>query len=187
MTLADPADVTDLLVRVRAGDPRSAEQLFQATYEDLRDLARQRLRNARRNTLLDTTGLVHEWYVRFAAARHLQLEDRKHFLRYAGRAMRNIIVDFARRRSAERRGGPHERETLGENTPAVDESDEKLLIVHEALDELAKLSPRMAEVVTMRYFAGLTDAEIGEALEVTERTARRDWVKARLWLAKALE
>jgi RNA polymerase sigma factor (TIGR02999 family) len=184
--MPDSADLSILLERVRSGDAEAAERLFEVTYQELRELARRRLRGARRNTLLDTTGLVHEWYVRFSGVRGLRLEDRKQFLRYAGRAMHNIIVDFARRRSADRRGGPAERETLEPEQLAASRADEKVLGVHRALEELSGLSPRMAEVVSLRYFAGLTDAEIGEALDVTDRTARRDWEKARLWLAKAL-
>jgi RNA polymerase sigma factor (TIGR02999 family) len=181
------ADLTDLLRRAQQGDPEAADALFAATYRELRRLARARLRAGGRSTLLDTTSLVHESYLRFVAARSLQLEDRVHFMRYAGRVMRSVIVDFIRRRQAGRRGGgvAHVHLTLGGvEGPATGESE--ILRVHEALEELARLDARMAQVVEMRYFGGLTETEIAESLAVTDRTVRRDWEKARLWLAQAL-
>lgn len=181
------ADLTDLIHRAQAGDARAADALFQATYPELRKLARARLRTGGRNTLLDTTSLVHEWYTRFARGNGVRLEDRVHFLRYASRAMRAVIVDFARRRRAERRGGGGPR--VGLTTAAGDvpaSGAEEILRVNEALEELARLDSRMAQVVELRYFGGLTEVEIAEALGVADRTVRRDWERARLWLAEAL-
>jgi RNA polymerase sigma factor (TIGR02999 family) len=136
--------------------------------------------------LLDTTALVHEWYLRFVSARRVQLEDRAHFMRYAGRAMRSVIVDFARRRNAGRRGGAQDHITLRTDHGAG-AGEAEILRVHEALGALEKLDARMASVVELRYFGGLSEAEIAEALAVTERTVRRDWQKARLWLAESLK
>lgn len=180
-------ELTELIHRAQQGDARAADALFTATYPQLRRLARARLRGGGRNTLLDTTSLVHEWYVRFVRAGGARIEDRLHFMRYAGRAMRAVIVDFARRRSAERRGGHAPRASLttdGVAGPAADA--EEILGVHEALGELAALDPRMVQVVELRYFVGLTEPEIAQVLGVTERTVRRDWEKARLWLAEVL-
>lgn len=150
-------------------------------------MARARLRAGGRNTLLDTSSLVHESYLRFAGAWHLQLRDRSHFMRWAGRVMRSVIVDFARRRLAARRGGDMTRLTL---TTALDSQalhgEAEIVRVHEALDEMALHDPRMAAIVEMRYFAGMTETEIAEAVGVGERTVRRDWEKARLFLREAL-
>lgn len=136
--------------------------------------------------MLDTSSLVNEWYLRFAEAKGAELQDRIHFMRYASRVMRSVIVDFARRRLAQRRGGRAPHFTL-QVRDVGNAGEAEIVRVHEALEELSKLDPRMAQVVEMRYFAGLNEREIAEALDVAERTVRRDWEKARLWLARALE
>lgn len=182
------ASLTELIERALGGDGEAADALFAATYDDLRKLARNRLRAGGRNTLLDTSSLVHESYLRFVGARRLRLEDRAHFVHWAGRVMRSVIVDFARRRRAQRRGAGASRATLTVQLAAdhCAPADE-ILRVHEALERLAALDPRMAQVVEMRYFGGLTEPEIALALGVTDRTVRRDWEKARLLLRDALE
>jgi len=163
------------------------DALFQATYRELRQVAHARLSRGARPGLLDTTALVHEWFLRFSRARPLQLEDRRHFLRYAARAMRAIIVDFARERSATRRDGEAAREDFLLVGPGMArQAPEEILAMHQALERLAALDARMAEVVELRYFGGLTEVETAEALGVTDRTVRRHWEKARLWLAEAL-
>jgi len=167
--------------------PDGVDALFASAYQDLRKLARMRLRGGGRNTVLDTTSLVHESYLRLSRTGQLRVEDRTHFLRYASRAMRSVIVDLVRQRQAERRGGAAEHVTLTTRAGAGGQAGERqILRVHEAVGELARHDPRMAQVVEMRYFGGLTEAEIAEALDVTDRTVRRDWEKARLWLAEAL-
>ena len=180
--------LTDLIHLASGGDADATERLFAATYPELRKLARLRLRAGGRQTLLDTASLVHESYLRFAAAGQLRLEDRVHFLRWAAKVMRSIIVDFARRRAAMRRGGDRIKITW---TPDLDHaepaSEDDIVRVHEALEELATVDPRMAQVVEMRYFAGMLDTEIAEVLGITDRTVRRDWEKARLLLREALE
>ena len=170
------------------GDPNSTDVLFAAAYQELRKLARHRLRGGRRDTVLDTTSLVHESYLRLTAASRVCAEGRVHFLRYAACAMRSVIVDLVRQRESSRRGGVADRITLttgagvGANT-----GERQVLRVHEAINELTRYDARMAQVVEMRYFGGLTEREIAEALEVTDRTVRRDWEKARLWLSEALK
>lgn len=185
--MGESVDLTGLIRRAQAGDRQAVEALFEATYPELRRLARARLRSGGRNTLLDTSSLVHEWYVRFVESGRVRIEDRAHFMNYAGRAMRSVIVDFARRRKAARRGGGAVRESLSiasvDGAPA---GEEQILRVHEAVEELARLEPRMARVVELRYFAGLTEQEIASSLGLTDRTVRRDWEKARLFLAEAL-
>lgn len=161
---------------------------FAATYRELRQLARARLRSGGRNTILDTTALVHESYLRLSKANDIQFPDRARFLVYAGRAMRSIIVDFARQRLTDRRGGDVAHITY--TVQLADGSatgEQEILRVHEALEELARVDERMAKVVEMRYFGGLTEMEIAEALGVTDRTVRRDWEHARLFLADALK
>jgi RNA polymerase sigma factor (TIGR02999 family) len=157
-------------------------------YAELRALARSRLASGAKHTLLDTTGLVHESFLRLRQAGRLQLEDTDHFLAYAATTMRSVIVDFLRRRAAERRGGDLARVTL--DTSAGDElgrSDAEILDVHSALEKLAEIDERLVRVVEMRYFVGLTDVEIAKALDVTDRTVRRDWDRARLLLAEMLQ
>lgn len=174
------------------GNPQAAEgevdALFAAAYRELRQLARARLRAGGRNTLLDTTALVHESYLRLSKASDVLFPDRTRFLVYAGRAMRSIIVDFARQRLTDRRGGDVAHITytvqLSDGSAA---GEQEILRVHEALDTLAKVDERMAKVVELRYFGGLTETEIAEALGVTDRTVRRDWEQARLFLAAALK
>lgn len=180
-------DLTDLIRRAQQGDSQAADALFTATYQELRKLARVRLRSGGRDAVLDTTALVHESYLKLAEGRQVQLEDRLHFLRYAGRAMRSVIVDFARGRQADRRGGGAVHVPVTAETPDIASAGEEQIVrVDEALEELAKLDQRLAQVVEMRYFAGMTEAEIAQSLGVAERTVRRDWEKARLLLAQAL-
>ena len=169
-------------------EPPAVDALFDATYRDLRRLAHGRLRGGSRDTLLDTTALVHETYLRLAKAKEIEFPDRPRFLVYAGRVMRSIIVDFARQRLTDRRGGDAAHVTftfqLADGAVA---GEQEILRVHEALNELTKVDERMAKVVEMRYFAGMTEVEIAQALGITDRTVRRDWEHARLFLADALK
>ncbi len=167
--------------------PESVQALFPALYAELRRLARSRLASGGRHTLLDTSALVHEAFLRMQRNGELALKDREHFLAYAATTMRSIVIDFVRRRSAERRGGDVEHVTLDTRAAeSLGSSDEEILAVHDALETLAQVDPRLVRVVEMRYFAGLTDLEIGAALGVTDRTVRRDWERARLLLAQML-
>lgn len=153
-------------------------------YRSLRRMARARLRDGGRNTLLDTSALVHEAWMRMAAA---DVQDPGRWLAYASRTMRSVIVDLARRRQAERHGGQAFVVTWTEalQVRAAAPADE-VVRVHEALAELEALDPRLAQVVEMRYFGGLDDLQIAAALGVSDRTVRRDWDKARLLLGQAL-
>ena len=173
------------------GDAASpADEMFAETYRELRQLARARLRGGGRNTVLDTTALVHESYLRLSQSGQLQFPDRARFFAYASRVMRSIIVDMVRQRQTERYGGGVEHVTLTGDaieSAALPSEEHDIVRVHEALLELAKLDERMARVVEMRYFGGMTDQEVAEALQVTDRTVRRDWTQARLFLAEALK
>jgi RNA polymerase sigma factor (TIGR02999 family) len=181
-------DISALIARVNAGDAGARDALFTAAYGELRKLARSRLRDGGRNTVMDTTALVHESYLRFIQGGQLRSDDRRAFFAYASRVMRSVIIDAVRERQAERRGGDLARLTL--NTQIVDNlpaGEDELLRVNEALDALAQAEPRLAQVVEMRYFGGYTEVEIAETLGLTERTVRRDWDKARLLLGAMLK
>ena len=180
-------DITQLIERARGGDRGALDGLFEATYPELRRMAHARLSRNVRDTLMDTTVLVHECYMKFLGARRLVVDDRVHFLAYAATVMRSIIVDAARAARAARRGGDVSHVTLStEHGDSLAHGEEEIIDVDEALSELAKLDGRLAQVVEMRYFGGMTDGEIGVALGVSDRTVRRDWEKARLLLAHAL-
>lgn len=164
------------------------EQAFADAYPALRRLARARLRDGGRHTLLDTTALVHETYLKLSRQAGIAFPDRPRFLVYAGKAMRSIIVDWVRKRQTERAGGQVALLTLtGDLVDALPAEEAHILRVHEALQDMAQVDPRMAQVVELRYFGGLTDLEIAEALGVTDRTVRRDWEQARLFLLEALK
>jgi RNA polymerase sigma factor (TIGR02999 family) len=187
--MAEPGDDFAALLRAARGSDASADdQLFIAAYEDLRQLARSRLRRSAPLTLVSPTTLVHETYLRLLGAAAREFPDSRHFLAYAARAMRSIVVDLLRQRAALRHGGGVEHITwqtqVGNELPGA--GDAQALRVHEALHDLARVEPRLATVVELRYFGGLQDSEIADALDVTVRTVQRDWAKARLYLAAHL-
>jgi RNA polymerase sigma factor (TIGR02999 family) len=180
--------ITLLIERANLGDNEALNRIFTALYPELHNLARSRLRRTMPFTLLDTTALLHESYLRLVKLGQLKVENRAHFLAYAARTMRSIVVDFARSRLADRRGGGVQDLVLDtEIASGVHAPEEEIVRVHDALIELAQVDERLVRVVEMRYFGGLTEEEIGSALGVTERTVRRDWEKARLLLAIALK
>ncbi len=164
-----------------------ARELFSLLYRELRDLAHSRLKRHEPITLLDTTSLVHETYLRVAKAGKLDIADRSKFLAYSAHVMRSIVVDFVRQRRAERRGGDQARESLDTDQPGPARAEDEIIRVNDALEDLAKIDDRLVKVVEMRYFAGFADEEIAVALGVTERTVRRDWQKARLLLSLSLQ
>ena len=164
-----------------------ADTMFAETYRELRRLAHARLRSGGRNTVLDTTALVHETFLKLSANAAVKFPDRPRFLVYAGRVMRSVIVDLARQRATDRRGGEAVHLTFTTQLADHAAGAEEIVRVHEALAALEKVDARMAQVVELRYFGGLTEAEIAEALGVTDRTVRRDWEQARLFLADALK
>lgn len=157
------------------------DALWASTYGELRQLARQRLRLSGAGALLDTVGLVHDAWLRMAAQRDLPVDGRRQFFAYCGQVMHSVVVDLIREHAAQRRGGDCELVTL--NTALADSlPDADPLWVHEALQALEQLEPRLAQVVELRYFGGFTEAEIADVLGLAERTVRRDWDKARLLL-----
>lgn len=171
---------SELLSAAKLGDKSAEAGLFSLVYRDLRRLAHSRLKRSEPCTLLDTTALVHEAYLRLQKAGYERVGDREHFLAYAASAMRSIVVDFIRSRGA--RGSS----TGAEAVPDAS-SEREILGVDQALKQLSGISDRMVKIVEMRYFAGLKVVEIAAALSVTERTVRRDWEKARMVLAAKLK
>ena len=181
------SELTELLGRVQAGESVARDALFALAYAELHRLARSRLRDGGRNTLLDTTCLVHEAYLRFVSAGQLRAEDRRAFFAYASQVMRSVIVSSVRERLAQKRGGRGQPLTLATELGAgVVQDEETILRVHEALEVLEQADPRLAQVAQMRYFGGYSEQEIAETLEVSERTVQRDWEKARVILAAAV-
>jgi RNA polymerase sigma factor (TIGR02999 family) len=179
--------LTELLGRLQSGDPEARNALFAAAYSELHRLARSRLVAGGRNTLLDTTSLVHEAYMRFLNAGELRAEDRRAFFAYTSQVMRSVIVNSARERIAQKRGGNLKPLTLSTELGGDDAQDEETILkVHEALEALEQADARLAQVAQMRYFAGYSDQEIAATLDISERTVQRDWEKARLILATAL-
>jgi RNA polymerase sigma factor (TIGR02999 family) len=181
-------DVTELLKRVRQNDRAALDQLIALVYPDLHRMARNRLAQNDTITLLDATSLVHEAYLRLQNAGRIDAQSRPQFFVYAAQVLRSVMVDFARKRRAERRGGGNANVTLSEDLAAgIGGTDEDIVRVNEALDDLAESDPRLRHVIEMRYFGGFSDQEIAEALGVTDRTVRRDWERARLLLSLALK
>jgi RNA polymerase sigma factor (TIGR02999 family) len=177
--------ITDLLIQVRHGAPDAMDRLLPLVYEQLRRIAHRQLGGERPGHTLGTTGLVHETYLKLVDQTRVEWRDRGHFFALAAQAMRRILVDYARRYRAQRRGGGLRRVSLTDGV-AVEEQAELLLAVHEASGRLAAVNERLSRVVECRYFAGLTEEETALALGVTVRTVERDWVKARGWLYQEL-
>lgn len=182
------ADITRLLDRALEGSAQK-DKLFTDLYADLRRLAHSRLKQAGNPGMLDTTGLVHEAYLRSLKSGELQAKDRGPFLAYAARVMRSVIIDFVRQSQAARRGGVAQLKVTLDTSIAdsVSDAQEEVLKVSEALEVLAKVDERLVLLVEMKYFAGLDERDIAAALGMSERTVRRQWQKARMLLVAALE
>ena len=181
-----PGEITGLLNSWRAGDESAFDRLFAIVYEELRRLARRQARRDWKNRTLDTTALVHEAYLKLVGHNRVTPTDRAHFFATAARAMRQIVVDHARRKAAARRGGGVAHTTMNESDAPAAQSATEVLAVHEALEQLEKLDERLGRLVEMRYFAGLSEEETARLLEISESTVKRDWRKARGFLYRAL-
>jgi RNA polymerase sigma factor (TIGR02999 family) len=179
-------NVTELIVALRAGDADSLDRLFAILYEDLRSRAHWRLESSGGGATLNTTALVHETYLKLAGASGLDLVDRAHFFRVAARAMRQVIVDRARRRLAEKRGGAVKRVDLDPEVIAVDDSAEEILALDQALHRLEARDGELARLVDLRFFGGLSVPETARVLELSERTVKRRWRTARAILHREL-
>jgi RNA polymerase sigma factor (TIGR02999 family) len=181
-----PSEVTGLLKQWSAGDGRARDQLIPLVYERLRELAHQRLWGANAENSLNTTGLVHEAYIRLVDAPRIELSDRAHFLALASEVMRNLLVDRARSRLAAKRGGGIAPLDLDEALWVSDENLETVTELDEALTRLQALSPRQGQLLQHRYFGGLSLEESAAAIGVSLATAKRELRSARAWLALEL-
>jgi len=173
--------VTGLLLAWRAGDPAAFEALIPLVYDELRRIAHRQLAGERHQTL-QTVDLVHEVYVRLVDASQVHWQNRAHFLAVAARSMRRILVDAARERQAQKRGGDRSRVELEPDLVAALAADVDVLALDDALRELTEADPRRGQVVELRYFGGLTVEETAQVLEVSPDTVMRDWKVARAWL-----
>jgi RNA polymerase sigma factor (TIGR02999 family) len=182
----DTQPVTQLLVELRDGQSGAMDRLFPLVYEELRRVARRALRRERTGHTLATTGLVHEAYLRLVDQTRIEYRDRAHFFGIAARAMRQILVDYARRHRAAKRGGAQRVVTLDEGALALEDRAETLLALDEALTDLESVDARLGQIVQCRFFGGLTEEETAEVVGVTARTVRRDWLKAKGWLHQQL-
>lgn len=186
MSSDDPGSITRLLRAHREGEREAFDRLVDVVYEDLRRMARQQMRRARPGQTLDTAGLVHEAWARLVEESGIDWQDRSHFYAIVARAMRFVVVDRARRRGAQKRGANAAQVELDSGIAAEAPSVELVLGIDQAIARLEAFNPRLARIVELRFFAGLTDEEIGAALDVSARTVQRDWLRARAWLQRVL-
>jgi RNA polymerase sigma factor (TIGR02999 family) len=186
MTISGSQQITQLLLAWGKGDQSALDALVPLVYDELRKVAARRLRRHRSGHTLQTTALVNEAYLRLIDASKVQWQNRAHFFAVSAHLMRRILVDFARSRGYQKRGGGAQQVELEEAVAIVPEQNVDLLALDEALTRLAALNGRQARVVELRYFGGLSEEETAEALEITARTVRRDWNFARVWLHREL-
>jgi RNA polymerase sigma factor (TIGR02999 family) len=182
-----PTKPPDVLTELRSKAQHSLDQVVALTYQELRAIAHRRLVARGPGGTLSTTGLVHEAYLKLVDQSRAGWQDLAHFRALASLAMRNILVDRARERTALKRGGVRRQITLDDEVVALEDQAEMLLQLNDALERLATVDPRLARVVDCRFFGGLTEQETAEALGLTTRTVQRDWVKARVLLRRLLE
>jgi len=181
------SDVTRILQSIDSGDPKAAEELLPLVYEELRRLAAAKMAKEAPGQTLQATALVHEAWLRLAGQDRDQYNNRQHFFRAAAEAMRRILVDNARRKSRQKRGGGQPVLDIDQVELPLETDEERILQVHEALEKFTAFDPGKAEVVKLRYFAGLTYGEIAGLTGLTERTVQRYWFYAKAWLCEVIE
>ncbi len=186
MTTLSPQDVTGLLLEWRQGDSAALDKLTPLVYDELRRIAHRYMRQERDGHTLQTTALVNEAYVRLAGQQGIEWQNRAHFFGVTAQVMRHILIDHARRRSYAKRGGFAQQVPLEDASVMSHWRAAELVALDEALEELAKLDPRKARVVELRYFGGLSIEETAGTLEVSVMTVRRDWRVAKAWLFKRM-
>jgi RNA polymerase sigma factor (TIGR02999 family) len=184
--MTDARPVTELLQDYRQGNEDAFDRLFPLVYDELRRIAHNLLKRERADHTLGTTALVHECYLNLVDRTQCSLHDRAHFFAVAARAMRHLLIDYARKRNARKRGGARRRVTLDDAMISVQEQAADFLALDHALDRLAEHSPRMERIVECRFFGGLTIQETARALDVSPRTVQRDWTRAKAHLHRAL-
>ncbi len=183
----EPEQVTQILDAVGAGDPQAAEKLLPLVYEELRRLAAAKMAQQPQGQTLQATALVHEAWLKLAGNPHASWNDRQHFFRAAAKAMRQILIDRARAKQRLRRGGNPVRVNLDDVDAAVEAEPEALLLVDEALQLLTREHPDDAELVKLRFYAGLSIEESAEAMGVSHKTVQRRWIHARAWLFREIQ
>lgn len=180
------ADVTNLLIAYREGDPAAHEALLPMIYTELRRIARRQRALQRSSETLNTTALVHEAYLKLVDVKHLEINDRNHFFAIAARAMRQIIIDYARERTAKKRGGGAVRVSLDHAELSVAGQAETLIAIDAALVKLSEFNERLTRVFECRFFVGLSEQETSAVLALPLRTVQRDWMKSKTWLRQEL-
>ena len=187
MTTISQTGVTDLLVHWSEGDQEALNKLIPLVYDELHKLASRYLRRERREHTLQTTAVVHEAYLKLVNQRDANFENRLHFFAVAAQIMRRILVDYARRHHASKRGGDLYKLSLDEALVTSEEKGADLLALDEALERLAAIDPRQSRVVELRIFAGLTLEETAQALNISPSTVRREWSTAKAWLHRQIK
>lgn len=182
--MSESGQVTKLLRRFQNGDQKALDQIYPLVYDELRVAARRALAREREGLTLQATELVHEAFFKLVGSDGVQWQGRAHFIAIASRAIRQILVDHARRVRADKRGGGAEHVTLGDADASLTVPADEMLALDDALARLGDMEPRLRTVVEYRFFGGLSEREIAEVLGVSERTVQRDWIKARAWLHK---
>ena len=177
-----PGEITELLAEWSDGDPEALERLMPLVFEDLRQLARKHFRREPDGHTLQPTALVHEVYVRLAGQRKVEWENRAQFFAFAAMLMRRILVDHAKARRTAKRGGGVRKLPLDEAFAMPGGGDLDLVLLDQALDDLAAIDPRQARIVELRFFVGLTQEEVAEVMDLSVTTVKREWRSARLWL-----
>ena len=181
-----PHEISELLEQWSGGNQAALDQLYPLVYEELRRLARSYMRREPKGHTLQTTALINEAYVRLVDQQSVRWQNRSHFFAISAQIMRRILVDHARRHLQAKRGGGAKRISLDEVMIVAKERSEEVLMLDEALSNLAQLDPRRSQVVELRYFAGLNNSEIASVLKISENTVMRDWNLARAWLYQQL-
>jgi len=184
---ATMGDATILLTAVEQGEPQAAEKLLEVVYEELRRLAASKMSRESSDQTLQPTALMHEAWLRLLGSKQPKFENRAHFFSAAAEAMRRILIDRARRKLTRRHGGGFERIELEDQNLAAPDADEQMLAVHDVLDKLAGTHPAQAEVVKLRYFAGMTNEEAAQALGVSVATVKNYWTFARTWIYREIK
>jgi len=188
MATLSAGNLTSLLIEWQEGDPTALDRLTPLVYDELRRIAHRYVRRERNGHTLETTALVNEAYVRLAGSKNIAWENRSHFFAATAQVMRHVLIDHARKRLYAKRGGDIQHVPLDDAVSQVtSQRADELIVLNEALDELAKLDPRKARVVEMRYFAGLSLEETAEVLNISLMTVRRDWRAAKAWLFRRMK
>ncbi len=182
----DTHEVTQLLAQLSRGDERAADQLMPVVFEEFRALAASYMAREGRDHTFQPTALVNEAYLRLVDQRQTDWKDRSHFFAIGAQAMRRVLVDHARAKRREKRGGSAQRVALQDDIALSPGREEDVLAVNDALERLAQLDPRQARIVELRFFAGLNVEEVAEVLGVSKRTVESDWTMVRAWLRKEL-